>query len=407
MKQRSRGGTQQQTAENTPLIGMLWLRKPLDWHPIDRFILLASLVMLATVVFSIALAGTIALAPQYLALPVAWTLLGLYGLHIILLASYIWLAWKRRRRENDWPAFENIVIAGFVINIMLSSYLTGTYFTHGLLFFFVGVNIASALTWVTKILVAYWTVLVTLITFATIDFSGAFKHAPLLSRSVYQPDGSPVIGWLFIEVTVAAIHFSVLYLCMLVIRRWAERENLYREMSNVDGLTRLINRRCFIERAKNELARAKRLSSNTPKSLGCIMLDLDHFKHINDTWGHHAGDAVLVAASEIMMANARPYDEVGRYGGEEFAILLPGVTLKIAAGIAERLRKAISDAVVEIDGNRISISASFGVACYPTHAISDLNDLLKAADQALYEAKRGGRNRVILANTTDQDGVTG
>ncbi|CBL45335.1 Hypothetical protein HDN1F_17520 [gamma proteobacterium HdN1] len=137
------------------------------------------------------------------------------------------------------------------------------------------------------------------------------------------------------------------------------------------------------------------------------MLDLDHFKHINDTWGHHAGDAVLVAASEIMMANARPYDEVGRYGGEEFAILLPGVTLKIAAGIAERLRKAISDAVVEIDGNRISISASFGVACYPTHAISDLNDLLKAADQALYEAKRGGRNRVILANTTDQDGVTG
>ncbi len=108
----------------------------MDWHPIDRFILLASLVMLATVVFSIALAGTIALAPQYLALPVAWTLLGLYGLHIILLASYIWLAWKRRRRENDWPAFENIVIAGFVINIMLSSYLTGTYFTHGLLFFF-------------------------------------------------------------------------------------------------------------------------------------------------------------------------------------------------------------------------------------------------------------------------------
>lgn len=121
MKKRSRGGTQQQTAENTPLIGMLWLRNPLDWHPIDRFILLASLVMLATVVFSIALAGTIALAPQYLALPVAWTLLGLYGLHIILLASYIWLAWKRRRRENDWPAFENIVIAGFVINIMLSS----------------------------------------------------------------------------------------------------------------------------------------------------------------------------------------------------------------------------------------------------------------------------------------------
>lgn len=205
----------------------------------------------------------------------------------------------------------------------------------------------------------------TLIIFATIDFSGAFNHAPLLTRSIYQPDGSPVIGWLFVEVAIATILVVILYLCMLVISRWAERESLYREMSSVDGLTRLTNRRCFIERAENEMARAKRLSSNTPTSLGCIMLDLDHFKRINDTWGHHAGDEVLVAASKIMMANARQYDEVARYGGEEFAIMLPGVTLEIAAGIAERLRKAINDAVVEIDGNRINISASLGVACYP------------------------------------------
>lgn len=202
----------------------------------------------------------------------------------------------------------------------------------------------------------------------------------------------------FIEVIVAAILIAILYLCMLVISRWVERENLYREMSSVDGLTRLTNRRRFIERGKDELERAKRLSGNTPASLGCIMLDLDHFKRINDTWGHHAGDAVLVTASEIMMANARQYDEVGRYGGEEFAILLPGVTLEIAAGIAERLRKKISDAVVEVDGHGINISASFGVACYPAPHIDDLNDLLKAADQALYKAKEGGRNRVVLAD---------
>lgn len=407
MKKRSRGGTPQQTGENEPLAGKLWLTNPLDWRPIDRFILLAGLVMLTPVTFGIALAGAIALTPQYLALPVAWTLLGLYGLHITVLASCLWLARERRRRENDWPAFENIIVASFVINIMLTSYLTGTHFTEGLLLFFLGVNIASALARVAKIRAAYWVVFVTLTTFATIDFSGIFNHAPLLTRSVYQPDGSPVIGWLFIEVTVAAILVAILYLSILLISRWVERESLYREMSNVDGLTRLTNRRCFIERAENELARAKRLSSDTQTSLACIMLDLDHFKRINDTWGHHAGDAVLVAASEIMMANARRYDEVGRYGGEEFAILLPGVTLEIAAGIAERLRKNISDAVVEVDGGRINISASFGVACYPAHAIYDLNDLLKAADQALYEAKRGGRNRVILAKTANQDGASG
>lgn len=398
MKQRSRGVTLQQTTANV-LIGKPGFTNPLDWRPIDRFILLATLVMLAPVTFAVALAGALFLTPEYLALPIAWTLLGLYGLHVAVLTGCLWLARKRRQRENDWPAFENIIIAGFVINIMLTSYLTGTHFTEGLLLFFLGVNIASALARVEKIRVAYWFVFVTLGTLAAIDFSSAFRSAPLLTRSLYQPDGSPVIGWLFIEVTVAAILIAILYLCMLVISRWVERENLYREMSSVDGLTRLTNRRRFIERGKDELARAKRLSGNTPTSLGCIMLDLDHFKRINDTWGHHAGDAVLVAASEIMMANARQYDEVGRYGGEEFAILLPGVTLEIAAGIAERLRKKISEAVVEVDGSHINISASLGVACYPTPDIDDLNDLLKAADQALYKAKEAGRNRVVLADT--------
>lgn len=334
-------------------------------------------------------------------------MLGLYGLHIAVLASGLWLARKRRRRKNDWPAFESIIIAGFVINIMLSSYLTGTHFTEGLLLFFLGVNIASALARLEKIRLAYWVVFVTLITLASIDFSGAFNHAPLLTRSVYQPDGSPVIGWLFVEITVAAVLVAILYLCMLVISRWVERENLYREMSTIDGLTRLTNRRCFIERGRNELARVRRQPGNTPTSLGCIMLDLDHFKNINDTWGHHAGDAVLVAASEIMMANARQYDEVGRYGGEEFAILLPGVTLDIAAGIAERLRKQISEAVVEVDGSHINISASLGVACYPTPDIDDLNDLLKAADQALYKAKEAGRNRVVVADSPDETEATG
>ena len=134
-----------------------------------------------------------------------------------------------------------------------------------------------------------------------------------------------------------------------------------------------------------------------PAALACIMLDLDHFKRINDTWGHHAGDAVLVSASSIMMENARQYDEVGRYGGEEFAVLLPGVTLDIAATIAERLRKKISEASVSVDGNTISVTASLGVACYPAPGINDMNYLLKAADAALYQAKAAGRNRVVLA----------
>ena len=129
------------------------------------------------------------------------------------------------------------------------------------------------------------------------------------------------------------------------------------------------------------------------------MVDLDHFKRINDTWGHHAGDKVLIAASSIMMDTARQYDEVGRYGGEEFAILLPNANLEGAAVVAERIREKIAATIVEVDGNAISMTASFGVACYPAPGIDDLNDLLKAADKALYEAKESGRNRVVTAGT--------
>lgn len=380
-----------------------WLSNPIDWRPIDRFILLSSLVLIAPVLFGFTLVSTIIAKPEFLNLSIAYPLLGLYLFHITLLLGYTLAALKRRRKTNDWPAFENIIIASFTINVMLSSYLTGSHFTEGLLLLFLGVNITSALARIEKIRVAYWFVIFTLATMAIIDFSGSFKTAPLMERSLFNPDGSPILGWLVVQASTAAILSAIIYLCIHAVSRWVERENLYREMSTIDGLTRLTNRRSFIERGQSELARVQRKTPESSAALACIMIDLDHFKRINDTWGHHAGDAVLVAASEIMMENARRYDEVGRYGGEEFAILLPSVTIDIAASIAERLRKKINDAVVEIDGNRISITASLGVACYPCDGVTDLNDLLKAADRALYEAKEEGRNRVVVADfSTDE-----
>lgn len=168
-------------------------------------------------------------------------------------------------------------------------------------------------------------------------------------------------------------------------------------MSTIDGLTRLTNRSSFIARGQSELSRARRV----PAHVACVMVDLDHFKRINDTWGHHAGDKVLVVASSILMEMARQYDEVGRYGGEEFAILLPNATIDGAAAVAERIREKIATTSVEVDGQKISMTASFGVACYPAPGINDLNDLLKAADKALYEAKESGRNRVVQAREAE------
>ncbi|MGM0563989.1 MAG: GGDEF domain-containing protein [Pseudomonadota bacterium] len=370
---------------------------PMDWQAIDRFILLGGLVLLAPTLFTVALLLTIYYAPEYLNPTATEAMLVFYTAHALLLAGFILSAIKRRQSQSDWPLFENFIIGSFTINVMLSGYMTGSHFAEGLLMLFLGVNITSALAHVNKIRFTFWFVVTALLGLAIIDFTGLFAYAPLLEGSPYKPDGSPTLLWLIFRVVLATILSALIYLGLQAVQRWVERENLYREMSTIDGLTRLTNRSSFIKRGDKELERLQRMTGSPASSLACIMLDLDHFKEINDTWGHQAGDEVLVAASKIMMDNARQYDEVGRYGGEEFAILLPGVDLELAESIAQRLRQKIAEEVVEVDGQPIRFTASFGVASYPSRGLKTMNDLLKAADDALYEAKNGGRNRVVLA----------
>lgn len=371
-----------------------WLSNPLDWRPIDRFILLGILVMLAPALFGGALLATTLMASGYVDLRIAKVMLLLYAIHAVLLFWFIGMAVHMRKRVSDWPAFENFIIGSFVANVLLSTYVTGTHFTEGLLLLFLGINITSALANIRKIKIAYVVVCVAMAIFTAIDFSRVFTSAPLFLRAPLKPDGTLVTGWLALQVTIAAVLLAISRISMAAVSRWVERENLYREMSTIDGLTRLTNRRSFIERGESQLSRALR----TPAaSVACVMVDLDHFKRINDTWGHHAGDQVLVAASAILMASARAYDEVGRYGGEEFAILLPGATLEAAVTVAERLREKIAAVDIEVDGQRIAVTASFGVAIYPAPGIDTMSDLLKAADKALYIAKESGRNRVVSA----------
>jgi diguanylate cyclase (GGDEF)-like protein len=157
-----------------------------------------------------------------------------------------------------------------------------------------------------------------------------------------------------------------------------------------DALTGVKNRGAILELLDQELTRSQREG----QPLGIIMADLDHFKRINDTHGHPAGDAVLREASSRMRAWLRVYDTVGRYGGEEFLILSPGCTGSETLGIAERLREAIADTPVKFADKLIPMTLSLGVAVREEGNSVDATTLLHVADQALYKAKHSGRNRV-------------
>jgi diguanylate cyclase (GGDEF)-like protein len=130
--------------------------------------------------------------------------------------------------------------------------------------------------------------------------------------------------------------------------------------------------------------------------LGLLMLDLDHFKAINDRWGHLAGDEVLRRVAQVLLNTIRVGDSAYRYGGEEFAVLLAEADLATARGVGERVRQAIENLEIPLDEGNVKITASVGVAIYPVHGKSS-QQLVAAADAALYAAKHAGRNRVSEA----------
>ena len=168
-----------------------------------------------------------------------------------------------------------------------------------------------------------------------------------------------------------------------------------------DTLTGLLNRRAIHDRALAELNRLQRGTANGPFSI--ILLDIYHIKNINDTHGHEAGDRALQAVAKLLEGHVRSYDGLGRWGGEEFLMLLPGTRLAEACAVAERIRVTLAAARPALqDGTRVSFSASLGVATIDgagAEAVSEqtLDSLVRAADRALYQAKSDGRNRVSAA----------
>jgi diguanylate cyclase (GGDEF)-like protein len=171
----------------------------------------------------------------------------------------------------------------------------------------------------------------------------------------------------------------------------AEANQQLLRVSQTDALTGLANRR-HIEQRLNEMFEH---SARLEEPLGCVMCDIDKFKMVNDTYGHQAGDAVLRQFAQILKNEAREIDRIGRYGGEEFLLLLPGTVLDSAVTFAERVRKAVEEHTFTFDGGTLKRTASFGVSGWPHPAIVHCETLVKMADDALYVAKETGRNKVV------------
>ncbi len=163
------------------------------------------------------------------------------------------------------------------------------------------------------------------------------------------------------------------------------------QLSVTDELTGLWNRRYLWDRLEEEITKARRFNL----TVSCLMIDIDDFKVINDTYGHIAGDYVLIETSRILKSQCRNHDLLARFGGEEFIMVLHQTDLEGAVQLAQRLVQAMTNCPFTIPNQKtLKATISIGVAAYPSQNVTDVNDLIKKADEALYEAKRKGKNRV-------------
>ncbi|RFF27352.1 MULTISPECIES: GGDEF domain-containing protein [unclassified Wenzhouxiangella] len=220
-----------------------------------------------------------------------------------------------------------------------------------------------------------------------LPFAGTMIGLYALGASLHD-----VVVTLFDPLMMAVIALTISEIFYRTRIRILVLDEQLRQLATTDALTGLGNRRQVENQIAVEMARARRHDSTFALILG----DLDHFKNVNDRFGHSTGDAVLSEIGRILRSNIRVEDRAVRWGGEEFLILLPATGRDEAMAVAEKIRSIIAESPLHCDGHEVPVTISFGVAAF--NGESDVADLIKRADAAMYRAKRKGRNRVCAAN---------
>ncbi|MEP7178641.1 MAG: GGDEF domain-containing protein [Pseudonocardiales bacterium] len=325
-------------------------------------------------------AGTLVLAPGYAALLAA------------ILAAYLWI---RQQRETGQFLYRKLYSGA---TIVLACLAASAVLSHR------GTSLPSPTEYpavaIVLALVVYTCVNRLLISLAVVLVGGPMTRAIILGKwdDNLLELATLCLGYVTAVVEVHQPWLTVVVLIpMVLLQRGALVEQL-EHMSTIDMKTQLLNARAWHQLAGRALTRDERTSG-----AALLVIDLDHFKAVNDVHGHLVGDAALFQVGLSIKQELRQADIVGRFGGEEFVVMLPDLGVEVATQIAERVRARIATVLLSdlrgehADGGdcRHALSASIGVAMFPEHA-ADLGGLLQAADSALYVAKRAGRNRIAL-----------
>lgn len=371
---------------------------PIDWPHTEKTLLGIGLNMsLFALFFVIATISMLSPGLRSASNPVAVTFTWYFSLGCMLMWGVLFAFVQRVRRRDPeamGPAIITVYLFGAPLMVMavlngIHSIVTGILLASAPIFGLILFNnrhvyVASALNWLGIILIGIGVNL------------GWLPDAPLYLKTHASLTDSQL--WLLIQVLIGFPSAFLMFLIVIaLLHGLRKREQKILELSRRDGLTGVWNRRYLMERLEHELAVARR--SQRPLSL--ILLDLDHFKHINDRYGHATGDRVLIEAARSLQACIRDIDHLGRYGGEEFVILLPFCENDMAVAIAERCRRHLESLAIRHEEEVIPVTSSFGVTTLPVGATCTGEALTHSADLGLYRAKAEGRNRVVSMPLTE------
>lgn len=311
----------------------------------------------------------------------AWVILA--GISIVLVGFLI------RRRWPNLQLFQYVALQFYALSLVLMSYTIGT------LSFCSGVVLLGGpvFGFILHDRLPVWMAFITaLIAIIGLSYASVFGYLPYAPVRMPPSDQASELFWMNSTLFFAAPFLVFLTLMAdQLLAWWRDREARIHQLSRTDALTGLHNRRSILDLLDQEVARVQR----KPAALSVVILDLDHFKKVNDTWGHPMGDRVLQIAARVLRESLREGDHVGRYGGEEFMVLLPDTPLSDALTVLERCRQQLVAAEVLTDSQeRLRITASFGLVCQDAGPAEAPQQLIQHADEALYAAKAKGRNRI-------------